>query len=73
MYLYEVKNTVTKGIVYKQSICIGQNSNNLNVFTLDPQSSALPDCATPRCNCAFNLSKLPINESSNSGNNSKWC
>jgi len=59
MYLYEVKNTVAKGIVYKQSICIGQNSNNLNVFTLDPQSSALPDCATPRLNSKRNYLNLP--------------
>ena len=48
MYLYDVKYVVAKGIYLKVISMYWSGRQDLNLRPLDPQSSALPGCATPR-------------------------
>ena len=50
MYLYDVKYVVAKGIYLKVISMYWSGRQDLNLRPLDPQSSALTGCATPRKN-----------------------
>ena len=50
MYLYDVKYVAAKGVYLKVISKYWSGRQDLNLRPLDPQSSALPGCATPRFN-----------------------
>ena len=59
MYLYNVKYVAAKGIYLKVISKYWSGRQDLNLRPLDPQSSALPGCATPRFNYGRNYLNLP--------------